>query len=321
MAKISQTAYLAQRPQTGKTVLFRMTKHGVVASAWPRKRKHATTFMMAAANGAMRYAIEQIKNPDPLDYRVAVQWVQGTGLIPRDILLQALWGKNIEFTTVDGKTYRWLSMTERSIQGLLDLIGSQQGTILYRASDTWRPLLPGSSGRVLTTHGPSADPTWEPGGGSGGGYPGGWIKTPDGAAALSRPANTITCMPFWVAAGTIIRKLSFMPLSTSATAKTGLAIYRSGQQLPTTLIDDCGGLVTGVTAGTLQEFTLSTPYEMPSDDQLWIAHILRTAGFSMRANGSWGLTIYAGAQATDNFPATMPALSLQSGSPVFGVQA
>lgn len=57
-----------------------------------------------------------------------------------------------------------------SISEILDLIGSDQGDILYRDSSGWQVLSPGTGGFVLQTNGPGANPSWvaQSGGGSGG---------------------------------------------------------------------------------------------------------------------------------------------------------
>ena len=44
---------------------------------------------------------------------------------------------------------------------ILDLIGSTQGSILYRNASVWTILAPGTTNQVLTAHGASSDPTWE----------------------------------------------------------------------------------------------------------------------------------------------------------------
>ena len=43
---------------------------------------------------------------------------------------------------------------------VLDMLGSTQGTILYRNASVWVPLGVGSDGQVLTTHAAAANPTW-----------------------------------------------------------------------------------------------------------------------------------------------------------------
>jgi len=51
---------------------------------------------------------------------------------------------------------------ECTTSDILDFIASAaQGDILYRGSAGWSYLAPGTDGKVLTTHGASADPTWE----------------------------------------------------------------------------------------------------------------------------------------------------------------
>lgn len=47
-----------------------------------------------------------------------------------------------------------------TFQSYLDGIGAAEGDILYRGSAGWVALAPGTSGNVLTTAGPGADPTW-----------------------------------------------------------------------------------------------------------------------------------------------------------------
>lgn len=62
----------------------------------------------------------------------------------------------------------WASVSA-NIQTLLDSISSTRGVILYRGASGWAALSPGTDGDVLTTHGASADPTWSPPTGGGGG--------------------------------------------------------------------------------------------------------------------------------------------------------
>lgn len=55
-------------------------------------------------------------------------------------------------------------------QAILDQISTTHGAVLYRGSADWAALSPGTDGDVLTTHGASANPTWEtPAAGGGGG--------------------------------------------------------------------------------------------------------------------------------------------------------
>lgn len=52
------------------------------------------------------------------------------------------------------------SMTWLSASGLLDIVGSTRGSVLYRGSGGWAILTPGTSGNVLTSNGAGADPAY-----------------------------------------------------------------------------------------------------------------------------------------------------------------
>jgi hypothetical protein len=57
------------------------------------------------------------------------------------------------------------AIQELTASGVLDIISSTRGTILYRGASGWAALAPGTDGYVLTTHSTGADPTWAAGGG------------------------------------------------------------------------------------------------------------------------------------------------------------
>lgn len=50
---------------------------------------------------------------------------------------------------------------DANVQEILDLVGTTQGAILYRNATDWVTLPPGTSGYVLTTLGPAANPAWQ----------------------------------------------------------------------------------------------------------------------------------------------------------------
>lgn len=56
-----------------------------------------------------------------------------------------------------------------SLSAVLDLIDDTQGAVLFRGAAAWVALAPATDGKVLTTHGAAADPTWETPTGGGGG--------------------------------------------------------------------------------------------------------------------------------------------------------
>ena len=48
-----------------------------------------------------------------------------------------------------------------SVSGVLDVVGSTRGTVLYRGVSSWSPLLPGSANNILISNGSGADPSWQ----------------------------------------------------------------------------------------------------------------------------------------------------------------
>lgn len=67
-------------------------------------------------------------------------------------------------------TSTWITVTTSSttLTAMLDAaIGNTQGDILYRSGTVWTALAPGTSGQVLQTGGPGADPAWVTGSGGG----------------------------------------------------------------------------------------------------------------------------------------------------------
>lgn len=77
------------------------------------------------------------------------------------------WSPLVQGTGSDATTKRAQISQITNIQGTLDQIGHTQGDILYRGATAWQALPAGTAGYVLATGGPSANPSWISGGGSG----------------------------------------------------------------------------------------------------------------------------------------------------------
>jgi hypothetical protein len=52
------------------------------------------------------------------------------------------------------------AIEEIPVSTALDLVGSTQGSILYRGASAWTALTPGTSGQVLRSNGAAANPSW-----------------------------------------------------------------------------------------------------------------------------------------------------------------
>lgn len=58
--------------------------------------------------------------------------------------------------------------SDNTIAAVLDKqLGTTQGSVAFRSATAWAPLSPGSSGTILTSGGPAANPTWTAASGSG----------------------------------------------------------------------------------------------------------------------------------------------------------
>jgi hypothetical protein len=65
-------------------------------------------------------------------------------------------------STATNQTERVNVQVLTGIQGSLNSITTTQGAVLFRGHDAWEGLDPGTSGYVLSTQGPGADPQWVP---------------------------------------------------------------------------------------------------------------------------------------------------------------
>jgi hypothetical protein len=85
------------------------------------------------------------------------------------------------------------------VQEILDQIATSRGSVLYRGAAGWQALNPGTSGYVLQTNGPGADPTWAAQSGGGGGGTGYAFaitsNTQVSTSAFATKGRTITPIP------------------------------------------------------------------------------------------------------------------------------
>lgn len=66
-------------------------------------------------------------------------------------------GNNTIIANNSGGTATPLALSASQV---LDMIGGTQGSVLYRGASTWTALTPGTSGQVLSSGGPAANPSW-----------------------------------------------------------------------------------------------------------------------------------------------------------------
>lgn len=84
---------------------------------------------------------------------------QSLGYVPARLIKKATGSDNDGVTIEGGPSNPTITF---NINTSLDQIASTWGSVLFRGTTDWEGLAPGTNGYVLTTHGPGADPTWEP---------------------------------------------------------------------------------------------------------------------------------------------------------------
>lgn len=141
----------------------------LVAQKWPRKRGPKGTPAQLAARADFMEAIELIRTPCEDDWIAANNLSPGTGLLPRDLLMMAAFGKLVVANLANGKQLIGYRIAFVDAQQTLNAISTTPGAMLVRTATQWQALLPGTAGDVLTTQGPGALPGWLTPTSSGGG--------------------------------------------------------------------------------------------------------------------------------------------------------
>lgn len=142
------------------------------ARAWPKKRpgkKHPHT---AEQNEWFRQAQWATKYMAPEMYWQAQQAVQGTPLLPRDILTMMMAGRLAAFVSPTGRVI-WSKAVQNDVSRALDVISDVPGAMLVRGPDGWQAILPGAPGQALVMPAEGDVPEWGEGGGGAGGPLGG----------------------------------------------------------------------------------------------------------------------------------------------------
>lgn len=106
----------------------------------------------------------------------------GTPWMPRDPFISAFRGRAWSFSDGTGWVY-YPKVVQQEVSRSLDTLSQTPGTMLYRSSGLWVPVLaPSDPLLVLTSAGPDEPPTWEPlpegPGGAPGWYPNAAPETP-----------------------------------------------------------------------------------------------------------------------------------------------
>lgn len=134
---------------------------------WPRKRGKNLPQVTKDQNDWFLQAQWATKYIPAIQMVQAMEATENTPLLPRDIMTMLFANRMFMLSLPDGRRL-YPTVARNDVSESLDVIGSVQGTILFRGLDWWSPLTPGTVGQVLTSNGPGADPEWKTPGGGGG---------------------------------------------------------------------------------------------------------------------------------------------------------
>ncbi len=129
-----------------------------VYSKWPQPRGPARSPEQANSQELFGLATVVTQYMDPHLTAFAVTVAKGTQLMPRDVLLLALYNRLFTLVRKDGtKIHSMASMQD--VSSILDVIAQLQGYILVRGETWWEGLPPGNVDYVLKI-GPDGFPVW-----------------------------------------------------------------------------------------------------------------------------------------------------------------
>ena len=166
-------------------------------------RRHALAFLVAVASVAPVIPNDAQAQCPALPYQLTNgQVADATQVMANfDALATCINGRGAVSAGTAGQIGYYAAagstISGQSLSNLLDAaLGSAQGSVLYRGAGGWAALAPGTTGYVLQSGGPAANPSWAPSGGGGGGIStivGAGVSS--GASTVALPAVPVISRP------------------------------------------------------------------------------------------------------------------------------
>lgn len=208
-------------------------------------------------------------------YRAPIGWV---GVPP---------GSDGDVLTMVSTTPEWIAgyaiPNYEYASDLLDQIGADVGSVLYRGDDGWVVLEPGDAGQLITMGATIPE----------------WADAPAPPTVVTLPSlagllridqssainvNTLGGTGMVLRAGQIITGLHGWATAAAATAKIIPAVYTQASAAPAALVAS-GPQVTGIAIG-LQTWPLTTPYTVPSNGLYYLCVQTTVVGWNQATAAS-----------------------------------
>lgn len=149
----------------GKLYEYESNGRRIIAS-WPKPRGKPVSEKQALSQKAFKEVAEAVKRTAAEIQNFHRLAAAGTPMLPRDTLFAALYGNGPTIKLYDGRIIKPMANKYLS-STVLDAIGWQEGTILFRGPETWDALTPGTPGQVLAID-EAGNPYWSSSAGGGG---------------------------------------------------------------------------------------------------------------------------------------------------------
>lgn len=155
--------YDGKRGQIGPSLrglIYQYERNGAwITSKWPAPRGKKATKAQLEARHAFKSCMKAMKLTAANIQTVHRAAAAGTPMLPRDTLMAALYGNGPTMNFYNGEVLKPMSNRYMS-STVLDAIGWEPGSLLWRGADTWEVVPPGLEGQFLQSNGTDKAPGW-----------------------------------------------------------------------------------------------------------------------------------------------------------------
>lgn len=224
----------------------------------------------------MALAAQLIKNACPLDVEAAKEWSRGSAWTYKDTLISAAYGKLLTIYGTNGQPWHGRRVLSSSIQALLDSIGLDNGSILYRSVDGWAALAPGDPGQYPTPNTARTAIEWmTPTGSSGGAGRVAALGFPEAAMSWAHHttigANYMRLKPVLLTSAVDVNGVQLPCRTLNATIHGTPVLYSDNAGAPDALLAS-GDTMTGFEAGIVS-MPFTSAYTPPGNAMAWLGWI------------------------------------------------
>jgi hypothetical protein len=114
---------------------------------WPRKRPKKPSKKQRQVQDKFAQANRAFSYQDPQVSQWMMSQVEGTPLLPRDIMTMTMFGRLMQIVAPDGQDL-WPMPARNDVSEALDVLGKQEGSTLIRGKDYWQALAASPGGSI-----------------------------------------------------------------------------------------------------------------------------------------------------------------------------